>query len=371
MESVPKYLAERPIKTPGNSFWNVFKRLGRDEFLALLINVIGTSIIGLFTSVKIILSLTGPIIEKIGFFPANFWESYKIYKTTPKEKRKKYSFYTKKAFKTSATSLTEDILVHDPIYIILMYVGLQIYSETPIWILSATSFILAVILVSVLEVIIIETKYLFFKKRLKNKGFDVETYYESRFLIKSDKNPKELIEKIKEQFNLFDEGKLIYHDTYFENKFPEFCGRLPKVRLRKRTYKDDWMKTLQIIYTKPTENQEKPEDQYRFFPIKKEKIYFVLNQKMPKKIDEIEDQQVKKCKKKIGKEIGKINFERYFVKDNNLLAIVDKIDGKRDFHVLEIKVRKDLDILLKAMRYVMQEFSVLQTTHGKSKVSIN
>lgn len=108
---------EVPIRMPGNPFWNVFKRFGRDEAISMVINVAGTAIVNMASTSTTVLSLTGPIVEKIGFFPAHIYESIKIYKTTPTNKRKSYGHYLKKAFKGGFTSLAEDILVHDPVYI--------------------------------------------------------------------------------------------------------------------------------------------------------------------------------------------------------------------------------------------------------------
>ena len=80
--------AEKPIKIPGHPFWNVFKRFGRDEFIALITNLVGTFIVYTFWSNPLLLALAGPILEKIGFFPAHFYEGWVVYKTSPPHKRK-------------------------------------------------------------------------------------------------------------------------------------------------------------------------------------------------------------------------------------------------------------------------------------------
>ena len=64
------------IKLPGSPFWNVFKRFGRDEIIALFVNVLGTSIAGIWIFNNLLLSIIGPVIEKIGFFPGHFHEVY-------------------------------------------------------------------------------------------------------------------------------------------------------------------------------------------------------------------------------------------------------------------------------------------------------
>ena len=371
-ELISKKLAEEPIKIPKNPFWGVFKRFGRDEFIAMLINVIGTAIIAFFTTIPLILSLAGPIIEKFGFFPANFWEAKNIYKTTPKEQRKSIFHYFKIALKNSTTSLTEDILIHDPLYILFMFTGLIIYPTMPVWILAFASFVIAVILVVVLEVAHTEIKYLAFKRKLKKAGFKKESYYETRFFISVEENQKQLLKKVSKTFNLIEKGTLNYHDKYFENNLPEFSGRTSKVRLRnrKRFNKQGYMKSIQIIYTKATEVSYKKIEQYRYFPIKKEKFYYITKGKMPKDISEINNSKIRKILKYSNKfDSKKIEFERVFVRNEELLITVDKILKGEKYYLVEVKTRKDTKSLIEAMRYIMKEFPVVQTTKGKSEMN--
>lgn len=198
-------LHEAPIQLPQNPYWQVFKRFGRDEIIALLVNVIGTVLVSTFTNSALILSLTGPIIEKIGFFPMHIWEAWKVYKTTPQ--RRNFLHYISKAFKNGMTSLTEDILVHDPIYILLMMLGISIYPGIPIWLLSATSFVAAVVAVTGLEVTWKELQYWKYKKKMQAAGFEVEVYYEARFYVKNTEDPSNLLNKFAKEFNLTFEGE--------------------------------------------------------------------------------------------------------------------------------------------------------------------
>ncbi|MBT3397433.1 hypothetical protein HOA55_00320 [archaeon] len=367
-----KILSEEPIKTPGSPFWNVFKRFGRDEVIAMIINVVGTTIAGFYLTSAFLLSIIGPIIEKLGFFPANFLESFKIYKTTPKEKRKSKSHYFKGGLKRGMTSLGEDILIHDLLYIILLFTGLKVYPAIPIWLLSASSFIIAVFLVSLIEVTITEIRYIGFKKRMAYVGFKPENYIETRFLISSEKKPNEILDKLADHFDLDIREFLKYEDLYFDSNFPQFSGRKAKVRLRKRTNTEGkgWLKTAQVIYTRARESQQK-KDQFRFFPIKKEKFYFFLDQRMPKKISKIENSKIRRFLKScetVPKK--KILFERSIARSEALLASVDKPLKGRDFFILELKTRNDTKLLVEAMRFAMQEFPVLQTTKGKSDIAI-
>jgi len=365
---IKKQLAEEPITLPKNPFWAVFKRFGIDESIAMIINVVGTFLVSLFASSLILLSLAGPIVEKIGFFPAHFKEAYSVYKTTPKKQRKSIYYYFKKAIKKGSTSLTEDILIHDPIYIVLMFLGLLIYPSTPVWILSALSFVIAVFAVSGLEVGFRELQYLNFKRKMKKAGFELETYIETRFLISASCNQKFLMEKVSKAFSLNPFKSLNYSDIYFENELPEFSGRIPRARLRKRnrTNKKGWMQTIQLIYTKPRESLDKKYEQYRFFPIKKEKLYFMLDQKMPAGIDQINNPKIKAALKSISKKNKEVHFERKVATNKDLLVAVDQIKKKKEFYILELKTYHDKKQLMEAMRFIMREFPVIQTTKSKS-----
>jgi len=369
IEILPKDLAESPIKIPKNPYWKVLKRFGTDELIAMFINIIGTVIISFFTTARIILSIAGPIVEKIGFFPMHFKEAWTIYKTTPKRQRRKFSHYFKKAVKGGLTSLTEDLLIHDPFYILFMFVGLTIYPKVPIWLLAGASFIIAVFVVSGLEVLFREYQYWDFKRRMKKAGFETETYYEARFFISSKQDYKELLERFAREFNLTKVKPLVYDDTYFEHDFPKFSRREPKVRIRKRTHESEtgWLQTAQVVYTVTREERPSKIEQYRFFPTKKEKIYYLLNQKTPKSIKEIKNSKIRKMLRPVHDELPKkyVKFNRYIAHNNELLVSTDKISGKRGFYLVELKVYKDVKLLMEAMRFLMREFPVVQTTHAK------
>ncbi len=316
---------ERPIRLPGSPFWNVFKRFGRDELIALIVNVMGTIFAGVFFSSKLILSIFGPIIEKIGFFPANLWDSWKIYKTSPNTK---FSKHFKNGIKASGASLAEDILVHDPVYIILMYLGLTFY-KMPLWFLSASSFVIAIFAVSGLEVAVTEIRYLLLKKELKKAGFGYEQYYETRFLISRKQDPKKILNRMIKHFNLREKKKLFYYDSYFENNFSGFSGRIPKLRLRKRTYQKGWLKSVQIVFTRASESNKNSEEQFRFFTIKKEKFYSILEQKMPNEIGEIKNTKIRNKLKNCKERIKDVVFERNVANSEELLVSVDQLKKGR------------------------------------------
>lgn len=389
MSLLEKKLAEEAIVLPGSPFWNVFKRFGRDEAIAMMINVLGTA--GLDYLLKndilstvagpisrrtkdVLLSATGPIVEKSGFFPMHFKEAWGEYKSTPAKQRDGLATYFKRAVKHGSKSLLQDILVHDPLYVGMMYSGMNMYPETPAWMLSTLSFIGAVFAVAGIEVGLTELAYWKYKRELKKAGFGVESYFESKFFVRADKQPNELLEAVAEKFGLGNMHTMEYHDRYFRNKLPEYSGRIPKLRLRKRGHGlgyDTPMQTAQIVYTRADEMSSEKIEQHRYFPQKKDKIYFVLNQEMPENLENVKDDKARRIllRAKEGDEFCDVKFNRSVAYNLDKLCIAtDEVVGERPFYLVELKAYPNKKGLLKeAMRYVMREFPVVveQTTYGK------
>jgi hypothetical protein len=326
---------------------------------------------GLFSTSVFLLSLVGPVIEKIGFFPAHFLEAWKVYKTTPSDQRKSLYFYIKRALKGGGTSLLEDVLVHDPVYIGLMFAGLSIYQGTPPWLLSAISFIVAVVAVAFIEVGITEGRYLLFKRRAKRAGFESESYFESRFLINASADPDAAMGLLSERFKLSTMYEMSYGDVYYGNKFPEYSDRTAKFRMRRRSNEQGrFICSAQIVYTRAAEMRESKLDQCRFFPIKKDKIYLAMREPLPDMPSEIEKDAGQFLYKHINDDDKHVvKFIRVVAYNPDLLISVDRVRGSRNFYLLELKVYKDVKLLMQAMRFIMRELPVLQTTHGKLELT--
>lgn len=361
------------IEIPGNPFWDVFARFGRDEAISMIINVAGTygasslmqnEMLGSLSrnSRDIILSTTGPIVEKAGFFPGNFYDAYKEWRATPKDERDNYSVYLKRALKASGKSLVEDLFIHDPLYVLMLYNGLQSYPDTPAWLLSLGSFVGGVFCVAGLETCVNELRYKIYKRKMKKTGFGLETYLESRFHIRSDVDPEKLIEKCQAEFGLSDPETWIYNDRYFTSSLPEYSNRRPKIRLRHRTSKGRHLQSAQVVYTRAVESK-RGLDQYRYFPTRKDKFYFSLESPC-EQIEEIENEKARKTLH-AEKDYRDIEFERtYIAHPDVVLVSSDGVRGQRPYFVVEIKSYKE-DTLRQAMRYVMREFPVVQTTNSK------
>ena len=371
---------EARIEVPGHPFWNVFKRFGRDESIAMLVNILGTGILSLFSTSVWALALVGPIVEKIGFFPAHFWEAWNVWRTTPTSKKKRLRHYFGKAVKRGGVSLAEDILIHDPLYILLMIVGISIYPGAPAWLLAGASFVIAVFGVAGLEMGCTELRYLLFKKRLFSRGFELEEYYESRFLISAEKKPVEVLDRLSLEFGLDTTMELDFHDRYFKIDVSHYSGRTPKARLRDRGNEEmaakgrPWgakARSIQVIFTRAVERAPKQIGQYRYFLIKKDKIYHQLDgSEMPTRLKEVKDDGIRAFLENIRKKDSytEVMFRRKLAHNKDLLASVDQVVGDRPCWLLELKTHRNIRLLMKAMRFIMMEFPVMQTTHGKQEL---
>ncbi|MEK6846381.1 MAG: hypothetical protein AABY26_06480, partial [Nanoarchaeota archaeon] len=350
--------------------------------IAMLINVSGTAGIEYLTNSwalfspanqRALLSIAGPVIEKVGFFPAHFKEAWDIYKTTPVSGREPLGNYFSRAVKGGSKSLLEDVLVHDPFYIAFMYGGMTLSPETPAWAMATGSFLTAVFAVAGLEVGYNELSYWNYKRKLKKVGFEEENYLESRFYIDANENPENLLTQLRTEFGLGEACTLQYQDRYFKNQLASFSGRVPKLRLRYReTEKGGTLQTAQITYTRVTPLAHKNPEQFNFFPQRKDKIYLQLNeQKQLSHCGEVESESARQMLEavQLSPEAREINFERTYAHNTELLVSTDKVATEnRPFYLVELKTYTDADLLRQAMRYVMLKFPVIQTTHGKAEL---
>ena len=374
------------IWLPGSPFWNVFRRFGRDEMIALVISVVGTTLASLFTSSTLILAFIGPIIEKIGFFPAHIHEAMQRYRAASPHERKPISSYFMEALKNGSVSLAEDVVVHDPIYVLLFF-GLSFYPGIPLWLMTSFSFLTAVVVVAWLEVGVTEARYSLFKRRTAKSGFNVTSYYEARFLIGSQAEQEAIISRLQSGLGLRLITRLNYHDRYFENTLPDFSGRAPVVRLRRRMLgprsgnlvarltkmaSTGHMQTVQVVYTRPQEEVVAELDQFRYFPVRKDKFYWFINEedmpdsavKLPPDVQGIiraEHQQ------------KEVSFQRTVLlnEDETLYVAIDApLGNPAAGYIIELKVYQDPNMLRSAMRFVMTEFPVRHTTRSKSELKL-
>ena len=391
-----KTIVEEPIPLPGNAFVEGFKEFFTDEGIAWVINTGGTAIADKVLKEswkKAALPWVGPIIEKAGFFPKHIYDAVKIYKTLPSEVREQRGFLNivRKELAKGGENLGWDLGVHDPLYVGLMYLGMNYYPEAPAAALSFASFGLALCTVAALKIGKDEIAYGLKRQSFTKLGFGHESYLEARFYVRSDDDPRRLLDNMVERFGLSNPEGLQYHDTYFDSTLPEFTGRKGKLRLRERQRgsldrmrmeqdgyvslpgeNPDFVRTVQITYSRVKQSRSKKTEQYNYFPSKKEKLYFILAQDMPLSLQEIEDPDVRRALQRYQdptKRTTSINFERTVAANEELLVTTDRVDySQRPFYVVELKVFSDTELLQAAMREVMASNHVIseQTTLGKA-----
>jgi hypothetical protein len=343
-----KTILDEPIVLPKNPIWEVIRVFGKDEVIALVVGTSATALVGLLIHDPIVLAVTGPIVEKIGFFIAHIREP--------------------SGLKNGFRSMLKDLVAHDPLYALFMYIGLKTY-HVPAWILAISCFVIALGIIAVGEVLITEIYYQLQFIRFKKLGFQSESYLESRFYIKKADTEK-IIQDFGNEFNLKERGSARYHDQYFETYLKKFNGREPGLRLRQRTLGNN--QTLQIVYTKAADMSHHQPTQFNYYPSRKDKVWILLDQVMPWNIQDIANKKIRDLAGKIAsRPTREIFFSREVIRDpNTILVSVDQIENGSDpLTVIEIKSHLDTAskrMLINAMRHVMLKYEVIQTTHGKN-----
>lgn len=396
LSPLEQQLAQQPIVLPQSPFWEVFQRFGRDEVIAMMINVAGTGGLELLLGKGILEKLTGPlshgaregllavvgpVIEKSGFFPTHFRAAWEQYRTTPQEKRRPFRKYFTGAVRGGTKSLVEDLLIHDPLYVGLVYAGMQVHPETPVWLLSLVSFAASVVAVAGIEVGVNELRYSGYQRKLRNVGFRKEAYLQSRFLVHEGKAQDDALDAVREQFDLPPIISGEYHDRYFPNQLRKYSGRTPRVRLRRRTGEQGgWRQSAQIAYSRAVEQVDRKwgqrtPDQFRYFLKSVDKLYFPLGDEEISSIAEIPDAGAREVLQH-GVD-SRTPHDLHFTRKasyhpEKLLVAADVLhNGRtRPFYVLELKAyRSSAPLLKQAMQFVMREFPVMQITHGKEDLA--
>ena len=371
--SLEELLGKNPIHIPLNPFIDTGIRFGRDEIFAMILNISATTISNYilrkhFPSIDPILinSIIGPILEKFGLLSWYFKDIFKKDSSGRNFKTK-----IKQSFKESLPTLIEDILLHDPIYSGMMYLGQTKYSNTPVWLLSFSVFVVSVSIVTILEVLLEHIRYILFKRYCFSKGFKEEKYFESRFYISSDINLDNFLDDVSKRFNLNPTSEILYEDRYFCTKEKTFLRKNIYIRSRHRKRRGRDFNTFQIVFTRPQKLRSSyMHSSYNYFPSQKTKLYFELDFELenlillPKKVRETVERfnDLKKPKY--------IRFQRAYAHDDELLISIDLCEVKdSSFRIVEVKVYNDLKRLEEAMKYILANYQVEQTTFGKHSLT--
>ena len=372
-------LAHKPIVMPEHPYVASLKDFGGDELLAGIIDIGATALVAATADPEwrnYVLPFVGPVFEKFVFLGRHAVKAWQIYQTVPTKIKQPFSFYLRQGIKDGTDNLIKDVMFHDPMYIAFMALGLSHFPKVPPFMLSALSYGVAVLAVSGIDVAKEEFNFRRKKKSMRKIGFKAEKFYESRFYIRSDKNPNEVAELLRKEFSLGKGATSVYTDTYFETKLQSFNGKKPKARFRSRKTIDDpniiadGLNSLQIVYSRARENKTSL-DQVRYFVLEKEKIIYPIDREAHC-INEINGDLRKFLDHSVAPEpyYSNVCFERTNWAGPELAMYTDKIKHERPFYLIELKVWKDLKLLQKAMRFLMVECPIvsIQTTYGKREI---
>lgn len=359
---------KKPIQIPDHPYKTEITSFGRDEMVWLLFNTVWTLILNFFvtnvTSIswvtkKLLLAVWWPVVEKIGLFLPHL--CIEIYKQK-KEHNISYKKICHKTFFGWWETLVKDLLLHDPLYIVFMYILQEITPQTPIILLSFISFIFALLLVGLIKISFDEWRYKIFTRKLLKKWFQKFTYYESRIYIPSLEEAKKVFDKLITHFGIKETSQRHYTDTYYDaNIMRDLWWRTWKVRSRVRTSHDHKtsISSGQIVFTKAKELTLSQIDQYRYFPIKKEKyIYYHDN------LEHITTMLKPYKKPDVAREVS---FSRFVAEwEKGLLVTLDSLrKNEEEAYLIEIKIDKDLYKLKEVIRFILRETAGEQHTHGK------
>ncbi len=389
-----RLIGDKPIQVPGNPFRGIAVTFGAAEMASLVVGVAGTAgldyalnnnLLPFATSPEVqtlMLALVSPVIEKVGLVGFPLVKCVKEYLEGGNcMDRPELWKYLSGGLKQGLANIGRDISAHDPLYSIMMGAGLLAMPQIPSGVWSFVSFVTALGLVVVGEVGLKEAAYALDQYKLKKAGFKPEKYLETRFYVGTDE-PLSLLEKMSTRFGL--ESDIMtgeYRDRYFSTRgLHGYNGRTPALRLRQRaseTPTEGLKKSMQIIHTRASEIARKAPEQYRYFPVEKDKFWAPLGQsEMPWTTEKIENPTLRRIHRQATTgECSDVRFSRSAVQNpKTILVSVDNVNSHNgNLYVVEIKSWKDTEsirVLVDAMRYVMMEYPVWQTTHGKARFAM-
>jgi hypothetical protein len=357
-----------------SAFWTFLFKLG---FIWLCASLVGSHI------EMIVLAIVGPVFEKPALFTKYIIDAWGEYKSTDPHDRRQVRYYLKRVWREGWPTLRADLLYHDPAYSALLWFMLWISSGAglvSVAVLSAVSFITAVAIASIAEVIAVECAYIWRHRRLRTAGFVMKSYYEARFLLDPDGDPNHapqiVLDHLQEQFDLNDRKVFTYRDVYVtENCIAVYNGRKPYLRFRLRLTEDGEVskQAVQVMHTLSREVKIKSPGLYRCYAMHKRKLGydFPLDGPMPWDSSEIPDARVGGIVKGLqsGDQRREVRFSRdVAMGDTKLFISVDtpaepKDDSGR--YWLEVKVRDNLDLLREVSDYIAWKLPVRAATQSR------
>ncbi len=368
-------------------------RLGRDEITAWIVSTSATLAAGgllrLFApglspaARAPLLAVVGPLAEKPGLLAHYFKEAFRRYRAAPPGRRQSRGSYFLRALREGWPSLRADLLYHDPVYTVLLWLLLRVTGSQSVagaTLLAAASFATAVAVASGLEVLSIDLRYAFLLRRLRRAGFAVKSYYEAHFLVDPEGDPafapERIIDRLRERFRLPVRTSYSYRDLYLtRNSLAVYNGRKPYLRLRQRIGEDGEIskQALQVMYTRAKEVQTGEPGLYRCFATRKEKAGFDFGPDipMPWTIGEIPAPRARSVARKLSDSAPdrEVRFRRQVAMDPEGLFISVDIPPTAPHpagaYWLEVKIRDDITQLRAATEYIAWKLPVRATTKTK------
>lgn len=262
------------IQLPPKVFQELLQEFGRDEVIALVINVLATSATNALGVGGLLLAASGPLAEKAGLFLYPSLRQYLTQKNLPSEERVSLLQNLAKIWDEGRATLARDVFLHDPIYTALLLLELQKLPDLPVELLSAIAFTISIISTVGIEIAGRELLYHLQLEQFKRQGFVLEELYESRVLLLAHPSEaQKILQEVQQEFGFPHKVEANYLDTYYEEKSGQ-NGRKSKLRHRIRTEvnqagSSSESASVQMVFEKLTK------DDRGFFPTSKDKLRLV------------------------------------------------------------------------------------------------
>lgn len=397
---VPENL-EDLIEISENPYIHFGKELTKNELCALVAGAAVTGVVNYALdrifggscppAIKApILAGTQPISEKPALFARDAWKAWKEFKATPKHERKRIRDYVLKVWKDGWPTLRADLLYHDTAYIANM-VALTYFvdpqSSLGAATMSALSFFTALAFAAVAEVKTVDFRYKLFTRKLEKMGFGSESYFEARYRIIPEEerdSPRNVVNTLREKFGLGEIYSRHYHDRYvLRSNLNRFNAWDPYIRFRERESDggEGLTKSVQLNFTRAFEVKRKGWNPYNCVAVAKRKFYYQFKGEMPWKGNMIKDKRIRRIVEKAEgrSDYHEVKFCRMMARNpDGLLIAADVRDtslGENLYQIkrpywIEVKVRKDLQLLMAANDYILKKFSPDPTTKNKLELTV-
>ncbi|MFA4884157.1 MAG: hypothetical protein WC601_00035 [Desulfotomaculaceae bacterium] len=388
------------IVIPESPYIHFGREFGKDELLALGVGAGATALANILLDwlydghcplhIKApILAVVQPVVEKPMLVFRHIKNAYDNAEPAGKHDLSWLLGIAKKGLKDGWPTLKADIIYHDSNQAINMGILTCLFDPQTSWlkaaILQAVSFTTAFLEAVFLEVKSVTLKHVLYSRKLHKIGFESERYYELRYMIVPDRpanDPTAVLQNIADKFGLtrFDVG-IRYHDKYVrEATLAGFNDWGASTRFRDRPTENGkgFMRSVQVVFTKPFELAREKRGAYNCFPVEKWKHYYLFpDNRMYWQAAEIPEQRVGRVIKRIeGKgDYHEVKFWRCGASDpKGLLVTIDIPDrsGKEDTaspYLIEVKVRKNLKLLVAFNNFLLREYPADPITKSKFELT--